>query len=40
LTCLVRFDGLTEVRTFSTAFEKAFPEGSFTLIDDSAFPNE
>ena len=40
LTCLARFDGLTEVRTFSTAFEKAFPEGSFTLIDDSAFPNE
>ncbi len=40
LTCLVRFEGLNEVRTFSTAFEKAFPKGSFTLIDDSAFPNE
>ena len=40
LTCLAHFEGLTEIRTFSTAFEEAFPEGSFTLIDDSAFPNE
>ena len=40
LTCLARFEGLDEVRSFSTAFEEAFPEGRFTLIDDSAFPNE
>ena len=40
LTCLARFEGLAEVKSFSTAFEKAFPEGSFTIIDDSAFPNE
>jgi hypothetical protein len=40
LTCLARFEGLGEVRAFSTDFEKAFPEGRFTLIDDSAFPNE
>ena len=40
LTCLARFEGLGEVRRFSKAFEKAFPEGRFTLIDDSTFPNE
>ena len=40
LTCLANFKGLTEIRTFSTAFDEAFPQGSFTLIDDSAFPNE
>ena len=40
LTCLARFEGLGEVKNFSKAFEKAFPEGRFTMIDDSAFPNE
>jgi len=40
LTCLARFEGLGEVKSFSAAFEKAFPEGRFTLIDDSTFPNE
>lgn len=40
LTCLAHFEGLSEIRTFSTAFEEAFPEGSFSLIDDSSFPNE
>lgn len=40
LTCLARFKGVTDLKNFSTAFEKAFPKGSFTLIDDSAFPNE
>ena len=40
LTCLARFEGLGQVKNFSKAFEKAFPEGRFTLIDDSAFPNE
>lgn len=40
ITCLARFEGISEVKNFSTDFEKAFPEGRFTLIDDSAFPNE
>ena len=40
LTCLAHFEGLGDVQGFSAAFEKAFPEGHFTLIDDSAFPNE
>ena len=40
ITCLARFDDLSEVEIFSKNFEDAFPEGSFTLIDDSAFPNE
>lgn len=40
ITCLARFEGMSEVNNFATVFEKAFPEGRFTLIDDSAFPNE
>jgi hypothetical protein len=40
ITCLAHFSGLSDVNDFSKNFEEAFPEGSFTLIDDSAFPNE
>jgi hypothetical protein len=40
LTCLARFEGLTEISTFTKAFDKTFPKGNFTLLDDSAFPNE
>jgi len=40
ITCLARFDGIGEVETFSKNFEETFPEGSFTIIDDTAFPNE
>ncbi len=40
LTCLARFEGLTEISTFTKAFDETFPKGNFTLLDDSAFPNE
>ena len=40
ITCLASFEGIGEVETFSKNFEEEFPEGRFTLIDDSAFPNE
>ena len=40
LICLARFEGLEDVKSFSVSFEKEFPGGRFTLIDDSAFPNE
>lgn len=40
ITCLARFDNLSELENFSKEFEEVFPKGSFTLIDDSAFPNE
>jgi len=40
LICLARFEGMEEVKRFSRSFEKEFPKGRFTLIDDSAFPNE
>jgi hypothetical protein len=40
ITCLVRFDDLHDMENFSKGFDENFPEGSFTLIDDSSFPNE
>ena len=40
ITCLVRFDGINDMENFSKGFDENFPEGSFTLIDDSSFPNE
>jgi len=40
IICLVRFDGLHDMENFSKGFAENFPEGSFTLIDDSSFPNE
>lgn len=40
LTCIGDFEDLDEIQKFSEAFEKAFPNGRFTLIDDTSFPNE
>lgn len=40
LTCIGDFEDLDEIQKFSEAFEKAFPKGRFTLIDDTSFPNE
>jgi hypothetical protein len=40
ITCIARFDGLTDMKDFSTEFSEHFPKGSFTILDDSSLPNE
>ena len=40
VSCLARFEKIEDVDRLSIAFKEKFPNGSFTLLDDSAFPNE
>ena len=40
IVALVKISEATEISEFSKAFDRKFPKGSFSIIDDSFMPNE
>lgn len=40
IAALVKIDDTRKISKFSEEFEREFPKGSFSIIDDTSFPNE
>ena len=40
IAALVKIDDTRKISKFSEEFEREFPQGRFSIIDDTSFPNE